>query len=193
MVEKIMDFIDGQWTKVKTADTLNVVNPASAKVIGEVELTPREVVARAVEAGHKAFQEWRYVPVADRIQYLFKLKMALEENLDDLARTITNEAGKTLQEATAELRRGIENVEVACGMPVLMQGYNNEDIARGIDEHMYRQPLGVVAAITPFNFPGMIPLWFMPYAVATGNCFLLKPSEKVPMTMEKVFQIIEKV
>src|SRR5260221_5065004 len=192
MVEKIIDFSDGQWTTTQTAATLNVVNPASAAVIGEVVLTPREIVARAVEAGHKAFQDWRYVPVPDRIQYMFKLKQQLEENIEDLARTITNECGKTLQESTAELRRGIENVEVAGGLPVLMQAYANEDIARGIDEHMYRQPLGVTTAITPFNFPAMIPLWFLPYAVATGNSFILKPSEKVPMTMAKFFALIEK-
>jgi malonate-semialdehyde dehydrogenase (acetylating)/methylmalonate-semialdehyde dehydrogenase len=108
-----------------------------------------------------------------------------------LARIITNECGKTFKESVGELQRGIENVEVACGIPMLMQGYNNEDIASGIDEHMIRQPLGVVAAITPFNFPGMIPLWFLPYAVATGNCFILKPSEKVPMSSQKLFELIE--
>ena len=129
--------------------------------------------------------------MGDRIQPLFKFKTLLEENLDDIARTITNECGKIYAESVGEMRRGIENVEVACGAPILMQGYNNEDIARGIDEHMFRQPLGVVAAITPFNFPGMIPLWFMPYALATGNCFILKPSEKVPMTSQKLFALLE--
>ncbi|MEZ4673290.1 MAG: aldehyde dehydrogenase family protein [Caldilineaceae bacterium] len=130
-------------------------------------------------------------PVGDRIQSMFKLKMLLEENVEDIAKTITQECGKTLGESIGELRRGIENVEVACGAPILMQGYNNEDIARGIDEHMFRQPLGVVTAITPFNFPGMIPLWFLPYAVVTGNCFILKPSEKVSMTTQKLFALIE--
>jgi malonate-semialdehyde dehydrogenase (acetylating) / methylmalonate-semialdehyde dehydrogenase len=191
MVEKILDYIGGQWTAV-SAPTQSVYNPASAAVIGEVVLTPREIVAQAVEIAQKAYEEWRYVPVLDRVQYLFKFKQVLDENIEDIARTITNEAGKTFQEAIAEMRRAIENVEVACGMPSLMQGYNNEDIARGIDEHMYRQPLGVVTAITPFNFPGMIPLWFMPYAVATGNTFILKPSEKVPMTSAKLFSLIEK-
>jgi malonate-semialdehyde dehydrogenase (acetylating)/methylmalonate-semialdehyde dehydrogenase len=108
-----------------------------------------------------------------------------------MARIITNECGKTYAESAGEIRRGIENVEVACGIPTLMQGYNSEDIASGIDEHMIRQPLGVVAAITPFNFPAMIPLWFLPYAVATGNCFILKPSEKVPMTSLRLFELIE--
>lgn len=191
MTEKILDFVNGQWTDASAADLLDVINPASASVIGQVVMTPKEVVAQAVDAGQKAFEEWHNVPVGDRVQHMFKLKFLLEEHLDELARTITNECGKTYKESVGELRRGIENVETACGMPSLMQGYNNEDIATGIDEHMFRQPLGVVAAITPFNFPGMIPLWFLPYAVATGNCFILKPSEKVPMTTQALFRLIE--
>lgn len=190
MVEKVLDYINGQWQDVATAAHLGVENPASAAVIAEVLMTPRELVAQAADEGYKAFLEWRRVPVTERIQPMFKLKQLLEAHIDELARTITNECGKTFGEATAEIRRGIENVEVACGMPAMMQGYNNEDIARGIDEHMIRQPLGVVAAITPFNFPGMIPLWFLPYAVATGNAFILKPSEKVPMTSAKLFELI---
>ena len=191
MTVKVLDYVGGQWTDAKAADLLKVMNPAMGSVIGEVVMTPKEVVAQAVEIGQKAYLEWRQTPVLDRVQPMFKLKMLLEENLDDIARTITNECGKTFKESIGEMRRGIENVEVACGMPSLIQGYNNEDIASGIDEHMFRQPLGVVAAITPFNFPGMIPLWFLPYAVATGNAFILKPSEKVPMTMMKLFQLIE--
>jgi len=191
MVEKIRNFIGSQWIEISEAEWLNVINPASAGIIGKVILTPREIVARAVETAHTAFRDWRCVPVGERIQPLFKLKFLIEEHIDELARTITNECGKTRAESIAELRRGIENIEVACGTPALMQGYNNEDIARGIDEHMFRQPLGVVAAITPFNFPAMIPLWFLPYAVATGNCFILKPSERVPMTSQKLFELIE--
>ncbi|HEU5090067.1 MAG TPA: CoA-acylating methylmalonate-semialdehyde dehydrogenase, partial [Roseiflexaceae bacterium] len=144
------------------------------------------------QAAHTAWQEWRQMPAIERIQYLFRLKQLLEDNYKDIARTITEECGKTLAEAEGELRRGIENVEVACGIPLMMQGYNNEDIARGIDEHMFRQPLGVVAAITPFNFPGMIPLWFLPYAVACGNCFILKPSEKVPITSARLVDLIDR-
>ncbi|MEO0563612.1 MAG: aldehyde dehydrogenase family protein, partial [Chloroflexota bacterium] len=191
MTEKVLDFINGQWTDANAADHMDVINPAEGASIAEVVMTPKEVVAEAVEAGHAAYQEWRRTPVNDRIQYLFKFKMLLEEHLDDIAKIITNECGKTYKESIGEMRRGIENVEVACGMPSLIQGYNNEDIARGIDEHMFRQPLGVVTAITPFNFPGMIPLWFLPYAVATGNAFILKPSEKVPMTTAKLFELIE--
>lgn len=191
MTTKVLDFINGQWTDAKAADLLEVINPAEGAAIAEVVMTPKAVVAEAVEAGHAAYQEWRITPVTDRIQYMFKLKMLLEDNLDDIAKIITRECGKTYKESVGEMRRGIENVEVACGMPSLIQGYNNEDIARGIDEHMFRQPLGVVTAITPFNFPGMIPLWFLPYAVATGNSFILKPSEKVPMTTAKLFELIE--
>ena len=143
-----------------------------------------------MDAASVAFTDWRAVPPAERIQYLFRLKQLLEEHFEDIARTITMENGKTLAEARGELRRGVENVEVACGIPILMQGYNLEDVARGIDESMFRQPLGVVAAITPFNFPAMIPLWFLPYAIACGNTFVLKPSERVPFTTARIFELI---
>ncbi len=144
-----------------------------------------------MEAAAAAYPEWRRTPPEDRIQPLFKLKYLLEEHLDELSRIITQENGKTFTESKAELRRAIENVEVACGIPMMMQGYNLEDVARGIDETMIRQPLGVVAAIVPFNFPGMIPFWFLPYAIATGNTFILKPSERVPLTMKRAFELIE--
>lgn len=191
--EQIRNFINGDWHNPTAAALLDVKNPATAQAIARVPLSPSEEVNQAVIAAQKAFADWRRTPALERIQYLFRLKALMEANLDDLARTITNEAGKTYGESVAEMRRGIENVEVACGIPAMMQGYNNEDIASGIDEHMFRQPLGVVAAITPFNFPGMIPLWFLPYAVATGNCFILKPSEKVPMTSQKLFGLIQQV
>ncbi len=190
MTERILDYVNGEWIGTPSI-TLPVINPASAATIAEVLLTPQETVARAVELGHQAYLEWRQVPVNERVQPLYRLKMLLQDHLDELGRTITNECGKTYGEAVAEMQRGIENIEVACGMPSLIQGYNNEDIARGIDEHMFRQPLGVAVAITPFNFPGMIPLWFLPYAVATGNTFILKPSERVPMTSAKLFELID--
>src|SRR5437879_12887763 len=127
------------------------------------------------------------------MQAIFKLKQLLERHIDGLGRIITQENGKTFSEGKAEMRRAIENVEVACGIPMMMQGYNLEDVARGIDEIMIRQPLGVVAAITPFNFPGMIPFWFLPYAIATGNTFVLKPSERVPLTMRRAFALLDQV
>ena len=191
MTERLPNFIDGGWHSSSAGQTLPVLNPASAKVLAEVPLSPREEVDRAAQAAARAFVGWRRTPVGDRVQPLFKLKVLLETNIEDLARTITDECGKTYTESIAEFRRAIENVETACGMPTLMQGINTEDIASGIDEHMIRQPLGVVAAVVPFNFPGMIPFWFLPYAVACGNCFLLKPSERVPMTSWKLFHLIQ--
>jgi malonate-semialdehyde dehydrogenase (acetylating)/methylmalonate-semialdehyde dehydrogenase len=187
---ELPNFINGQWSRSTASEHLPVTNPATGIAFADVPLsTPAEVDA-AVRAGEQSFREWRNVPASDRVQYLFKLKHLLEENLEDLARTITQECGKTLTESRGELRRGIENVETACGIPIMMQGANNEDIARGVDEHLFRQPLGVVAAITPFNFPGMIPLWFLPYAIACGNCFILKPSEKTPTTSIRLFEIL---
>lgn len=190
MTDRVSNYVNGTWQRPSGA-TLTVDNPATAQTIAHVQVSTREDVDAAVQAAHAASELWRFVPATERIQYLFKLKQLLEENYKDIARTITEECGKTLAEAEAEMRRGIENVECACGIPLLMQGYNNEDIARGIDEHLFRQPLGVVAAITPFNFPGMIPLWFLPYAVACGNTFILKPSEKVPLTSAKLMELIE--
>jgi malonate-semialdehyde dehydrogenase (acetylating)/methylmalonate-semialdehyde dehydrogenase len=147
-------------------------------------------VNAAVAAASAAFPSWRRTPPQDRIQYLFKFKRLLEEHADEIARLTTQENGKTFAESRAELQRGIENIEVAAGIPTLMQGYNLEDIARGIDEIMIRQPLGVTAAITPFNFPAMIPLWFLPYAIACGNTFVLKPSERVPLTACRLVELL---
>ena len=189
---QLLNYIDGAWRRSGATAFLDVRNPATAETLVRVPLTPRAEVDTAVQAAQTAFEGWRRTPAPERIQYLFRLKTLLEESYRDIARTITQECGKTLGEAEGELRRGIENVEVACGIPMLMQGYNNEDIAGGIDEHMFRQPLGVVAAITPFNFPGMIPLWFLPYAVACGNCFILKPSEKVPLTGARLLDLIDR-
>ncbi len=191
MIDRLQNFVDGAWRTSTAEQALGVINPASAAVIAQVPLSPAAEVNEAIESAARAFVSWRRTPVGDRIQPLFKLKTLLEANRDDLALTITDECGKTLGESKGEMQRAIENVETACGMPMMIQGTNCEDIAAGIDEHMIRQPLGVVAAITPFNFPGMIPFWFLPYAVAAGNCFLLKPSERVPMTSQKLFRLIE--
>jgi malonate-semialdehyde dehydrogenase (acetylating)/methylmalonate-semialdehyde dehydrogenase len=188
---ELLNFVNGQWSRSTATEHLPVTNPATGVPFASVPLSTAEDVDIAVRVGEHAFREWRNVPATDRVQYLFKLKGLLEKNLEDLARTITQECGKTLAESRGELRRGIENVETACGIPIMMQGANNEDIARGVDEHLFRQPLGVVAAITPFNFPGMIPLWFLPYAIACGNCFVLKPSEKTPATSARFFQILD--
>ncbi|MFZ0999135.1 MAG: aldehyde dehydrogenase family protein, partial [Candidatus Sulfotelmatobacter sp.] len=189
---RLTNFINGRWMDSSASEWRDVVNPATGETLAQVPLADAQEVNQAVEAAAAAFPEWRRTPPEDRIQPLFKLKMLLEDHIDDVARIITQENGKTFAEAKAEMRRGIENVEVACGIPMMMQGYNLEDVARGIDEMMIRQPLGVVAAITPFNFPGMIPFWYLPYAIATGNTFILKPSERVPLTMRYVYELLEK-
>src|SRR5277367_6837807 len=186
----IPHFINGEWVESHASEWLDVVNPATGDVLGRVPIADAAEVTGAIDAAQAAYPEWRRTPAEDRIQPLFKLKMLLEEHLDDFGRVITQENGKTFAEAKAEMRRAIENVEVACGIPMMMQGYNLEDVARGVDETMIRQPLGVVAAITPFNFPGMIPFWFLPYAIATGNTFILKPSERVPLTMRRAFELL---
>lgn len=188
---QLLNYVGNEWRRSAAGTYVDVLNPASGEVLAATPLSPASEVAAAVDVAQAAFQEWRDVPVTDRILPLFRLRQLLNDNIEDIARTITLEAGKTYAESIGEMRRGIENIEVACGMPMMMQGVNNENIARGIDEHMFRQPLGVVTAIVPFNFPGMIPLWFLPYAVASGNTFILKPSEKVPLTMQKLYALIE--
>jgi malonate-semialdehyde dehydrogenase (acetylating)/methylmalonate-semialdehyde dehydrogenase len=190
-MQQAKNFIDGKWVEVQGRDKLPVFNPATGETLGEVPLSSAEDVDRAAQAAARAFQDWRRTPATDRVQYLFRLKNLMEEHFEELARSITLENGKILDEARGEMRRAIENVEVACGIPILMQGYNSEDIARGIDESMIRQPLGVGAAICPFNFPGMIPFWFLPYALACGNTYIVKPSERVPFTMHRVFELLE--
>jgi malonate-semialdehyde dehydrogenase (acetylating)/methylmalonate-semialdehyde dehydrogenase len=189
---KIPHYIDGQWVESNAREWSEILNPATGESLGKVPISDAAEVTKAIDAAAAAYPAWRRTPPEDRIQPLFKLKVLLEDHLDDISRLITQENGKTFTEAKAEMRRAIENVEVACGIPVMMQGYNLEDVARGIDEMMIRQPLGVTAAIVPFNFPGMIAFWFLPYAIATGNTFILKPSERVPLTMRYVYELIEK-
>ena len=190
---RLPNYINGVWQNSTAEQFADVINPASGKTMAEVPLDGEADVAAAIESAAAAFPEWRRTPPEERIQYLFRLKQLFEDHLEELARLITVENGKTLAEARGELRRAIENVEVACGIPTLMQGYNLEDVARGIDEMMIRQPLGVVAAITPFNFPIMVPFWFIPYGIACGNTFIVKPSEKVPLTMRRLFELIEQL
>ncbi len=193
MSNSLLNYINGQWIASKAITSLPIINPGTGEHIADVPLSTVEEVNTAADAASVAFREWRRVPAPDRIQYLFKLKQLMEENLNLLARSCTEECGKTYNESIGELRRAIENIEVACGIPMLMQGRNNEDIARGIDEHMFRQPIGVTAMIAPFNFPGMIPFWFLPYALATGCCMIVKPSEKCPVTQQHVFELIDKL
>jgi malonate-semialdehyde dehydrogenase (acetylating) / methylmalonate-semialdehyde dehydrogenase len=187
---KILNYINGTWVEPKVKEYLDVTNPATGELIARAPLCGPADLETAARAAAEAYPGWRRTPAQDRVQYLFKLKFLLEEHLDEISRTITNECGKTYDESKAEMRRAIENVEVAGGIPMLMKGELSEDIAPGIDELMIRQPLGVCATICPFNFPGMIPFWYLPYAIACGNTYIIKPSEKVPMTMQVLFKLI---
>jgi malonate-semialdehyde dehydrogenase (acetylating) / methylmalonate-semialdehyde dehydrogenase len=189
--QKLANYINGAWQPGNGAVYQDVHNPATMEVLSRVPMSDQQAVAVAAEAAQAAFHHWRRVTPGDRIQYLFKMKMLLEQHLEELACIITQECGKTLDESRGELKRAIENIEVASGIPTLLKGHISEDIAPGIDEMMLRQPVGVVAAITPFNFPGMIPFWFLPYALACGNTFILKPSERVPLTMQRITELIE--
>lgn len=187
----LKNYINGKWVASSTGKFRDVANPATAEILAKAPVSSPAELDEAVQCAQKAFQDWRKVPVTKRIQYLFTLKALLEVNFEDLAACITREHGKVLDESRGEMRRSIENVEVACGTPSLMMGDIVEDVAPGIDEFMIRQPLGVAGIISPFNFPAMIGFWFIPYAIATGNTVVIKPSSRVPMTMVKLFELME--
>jgi len=194
-MEILKNYIKGRWIESKEKETADVVNPANQEVLAKVPYGAGTAsdTEDAVSAASQALEVWRNTPVMQRVQPLYKLKHLLEEHMEEIARLITLECGKSYAESVAEMQRGIENVETACATPTLMQSEFSENIASGIDEFMIRQSLGVCACISPFNFPGMIPFWFLPYALACGNSFILKPSEKVPLTMMKVFELIEQL
>jgi malonate-semialdehyde dehydrogenase (acetylating)/methylmalonate-semialdehyde dehydrogenase len=188
---EILNYIDGNWVKPSVSEYFDVINPATGELLARTPLCGAAEVDAAAKAAAAAFPGWRQTPVQERVQPLFRIRDLLKANLDEIARTITNEAGKTFDESKAEMVRAIENVEVACGMPMMAKGEIVEDIAPGIDEIMLRQPVGVCATVAPFNFPGMIPFWYLPYAIACGNTYVMKPSEKVPMTMQLIFKLLE--
>ncbi len=185
----IRNFIDGEWTPATSADALDIMDPGTGAVLGQVPLSSASDVGDAVAAAKAAFPGWRSTPPVERARVLFRLQGLLKEHQDELARTLSREHGKNFAECYGEVQRGIENVEHACGIPTLMMGDTLEDVARGIDCETIRQPIGVFAGITPYNFPVMIPLWFWPYAVATGNTFVLKPSEQDPLTHQRVVEL----
>lgn len=187
---EIKNYIDGEWVKSK-GEVKDVVNPATGKIIARVPISTKDEIDEAVEAAKEAFPYWRRTPPLARVRCLFRLKELLEENFEELSRIQTMEHGKTIDESRGETRRGIENVEVATGIPSLMMGQSLEDIATGIDEYLIRQPLGVFGIISPFNFPFMIGLWFAPYAIATGNCVVLKPSSEDPLCQTKIVELAE--
>ena len=193
-VETLRNYAGGQWVEATASETQEVRNPATDELLARVPLGNAADVDAAVAAAKAAFPAWRATPPQERARYFFKLRTLVEEHADELARLITTEMGKTLDDARGEVQRAIENIETACGIPTLMMGYGLEDgAARGIDEQVIYQPLGVFAAITPFNFPFMIAFWFWPYAVGCGNTYVLKPSEQDPIVQRRVFELIDQV
>jgi len=185
------NYIGGKWVSSASKEVNKLTNPATGESLGEVAMSTADEVRSAIGAAHEAFPEWRRVPALSRARYLLRLRDRLEEEFDDFACVVTREHGKAIDESRGEVRRAIEMLEVAAGIPSLMQGYNSEDIAPGIDEYAIWQPLGVFACLAPFNFPAMVPFWFFPFAIATGNTYVVKPSPLVPLTMQKAFEFID--
>src|SRR5258705_5994441 len=190
MATTLRNYIGGEWVAASATDFLEATNPATGEPLGRVPLGGARAVDQGVAAAEAALGMWRQVPPVVRARYLFKLKALLEQHFDDIAAIVTRENGKTLDEAKGSVRRGIENVEHACGIPTLMMGKTLEDVAVGIDCEYVRQPLGDFAAVTPFNFPAMVRCWFWHYAIATGNTFILKPSEQVPFSATRIVELI---
>ena len=184
------NFVGGHWTPVGGDDALEVRNPANNDLLAMVPLSKRADVDAAVAAAREAQPAWAATSPIVRARAVFKLRELLDMQRHVLAEIVTRDMGKTLEDAKGEVGRGIESCEMACAMPELMKGENLEGVARGVDVELIRQPVGVVAGITPFNFPAMIPLWFMPFAIAAGNAFILKPSERDPLAAERIFELI---
>lgn len=189
----MQNYINGEWVDSKSETIGDVWCPATGEKIAQVPFGTIADVEIAVQAAKNAFPEWRETPPLTRARYLFRLKEAFEENFEDIARILTREQGKAIDESRGEVRRMIENVEHATGVTTLMTGYTLEDIAKGIDCYGHRQPIGVFAGIAPYNFPAMVPWWFLPYAIVSGNTYIIKPSEQVPMTQTRIFEIIDEV
>jgi len=185
-------FIGGEWREINGLETSPVYNPSRGDVIAQVPLCGADVVNEAVEAAATAFPAWRDTPPVERARLFFRYRQLLEENFDKICQLVSREHGKTLAEAKGSAYRGLENVEYACGIPTLLMGDTLEQLARGVDCETMNQPLGVCVGITPFNFPAMVPMWMFPLALACGNTFVLKPSEKVPLTSNYIIELLEK-
>ena len=190
-VKTLKNFINGQWVDAKTDTFEDVYNPATGEVLARVPHSTSEDVADAVAAAKAAFETWKRVSIPKRAKILFKYQQLLVEHQEELGRIVTQENGKSLSEAIAEVGRGIENVEFAAGVPTLMMGDSLSAVATDVEATNYRYPIGVVGGITPFNFPMMVPCWMFPMAVATGNTFVLKPSEKTPLTSQRLVELFQ--
>lgn len=187
--EKLQNFIHGEWVDSKTQDFVEIRNPARDSLLCMAPMSTQNEVNAAVEAAQDAYPGWRNTPPVGRARYLHRLIPLLEENFDELSLVQTTEHGKTIDESKGETRRGIEMVEVAAGIPSLMQGSSLEDVALDMDEYLINQPLGVFSCIAPFNLSFMVPLWFIPFALACGNTFVLKPSPRTPMSQVALFKL----
>jgi malonate-semialdehyde dehydrogenase (acetylating)/methylmalonate-semialdehyde dehydrogenase len=185
-------FIDGEWREIAGVPTSPVYNPSRGEVIAEVPMCGPDIVDEAVSAAAAAFPAWRDTPAVERARLFFRYRQLLEENFDRICQSVTREHGKTLAEARGSVYRGIENIEYACGAPTLLMGDTLENLARGVDCETQLQPLGVCVGITPFNFPAMVPMWMFPLALVCGNTFVLKPSEKVPLTVNLIIELLER-
>ena len=190
-VRKLKNYVNGEWREPEGCDWLDVENPSTGEIIGQVPLSSTEDTNEAIAAAHAAFAGWAETPVDKRVAPLFKLAGLIRDNHEKICRVLVEENGKSLADARAEVDRTLENVEVSCGMPILQQGEKLVGAAPGIDGEVLRLPMGVFAMIAPFNFPAMVPFWFLPYAIATGNTFVLKPSKQVPCTMQLLSEYID--
>lgn len=193
MVKRLKNYVGGEWVESSATEYTPVVNPATCETLAECPESTREDVDKAVRAAQEGFVEWRQTPGLNRAQYMYRFKTLLEERFEDISRVVVEENGKTIDEARGEVRRGIESVDYAAGIPFLMRNDGTEDISSGIDETTIRQPAGVFAAITPFNFPMMVPLWFLPTAITCGNTYVVKPSPQTPLSMELVYELLDEL
>lgn len=191
MIRKLKNYVGGKWIDPVNKGYLDVVNPSNQKVLAQVPFSTKEAVNQAIEVAAEAYKSWSQTPVARRVQPLYHLASLLRENEEKIARTLTEEMGKSLADARAEMKRVYENVEVACGMPILQMGDKLIGSSYNIDGEVLRLPIGVFTMIAPFNFPAMVPFWFLPYAIATGNTFLVKASKQVPLTMQLITKYID--
>ena len=189
----LANYIGGSWVPAQTSSLLDVTNPANGQVLARVPLSGSADVAAAVAAARAALPDWRSRSVGERTEFIYALREKFRQRIDELAGSITREGGKVLSDARAEITRSIEVLEVACSSPMTMQGRVLEGVARGINTETLRQPVGICAAITPFNFPAMVPMWFLPFAIVCGNTFVLKPSEQVPLTSELICHILDEI
>lgn len=193
MVKKLKNYIGGQWVESSATHYTPIINPATCDLLGECPDSPAADVDKAARAAAEAFDDWRRTPGLSRAQYMYRFKNLLEDRFEDIVKVVVSENGKTRDEARGEVRRGIESVDFSTAIPVIMRGYKTEDISSGIDETAERQPLGVFAAITPFNFPMMVPLWFLPTAIVCGNTYIIKPSPQTPLSMELIYELLDEL